>query len=141
MTEQQIAAVDVAAVLRFLGPADRPAIAAEQRVLPQRLDIDVLRNIRKRRDEQRVLGAIEFAQVTGLTVSLARDDRNSIGLVEHVGRAHVHANIAGRTALGIDELSRARNTSSAVAASACEASLQSASSLSSAPPSRPASRK
>src|SRR5882724_9965979 len=104
VTEQKIAAVDVALVSCFLGPANRPAITAEQRVLPQRLDIDVVRNIRKRRDEQRVLGAIEFAQETGLTVSLARDDRNSIGLVEHVGRAHVHANIAGRTALGIDDL-------------------------------------
>ena len=32
MTEQQIAAVDVATVFCFLGPANGPAIAAEQRV-------------------------------------------------------------------------------------------------------------
>ena len=48
MTEQQIAAVDVAMMFCFLGPADCPAIATEQRVLPQRLEIDVLRNIRER---------------------------------------------------------------------------------------------
>src|SRR2546425_5881878 len=104
MTEQQIAAVDVATVLRFLGPADGPAIAAEHRVLSQHLQIDVLRNIRERRDEQRVLGTIKFAQETGLAVALARDDRNSIGRVEHVGRADVHADVAGGATLGIDDL-------------------------------------
>src|SRR4029077_712597 len=103
MTEQQIAAVDVAAALRFLGPADRPAIAAEQRILPERFEIDVLRNIRERRDEQRTLGAIEFAEETGLAVVLAGDDRNSTGLVENVGRAHVHADVARRAALGVDD--------------------------------------
>ena len=70
MTEQQIAAVDVAAVFRFVGPTDSPAITAEQRILPQRLKIDVLRNIRKRRDEQRVLGTIEFAEEAGLAIVL-----------------------------------------------------------------------
>src|SRR6187549_412652 len=104
VTEQQIAAVDVAMVFGFLGPADRPAIAAEQRILPQRLDIDTLRYLRERRDVQRILGAIEFAEETRLAVTLTRDDRNPIGLVEHVGRADVHANIARRAALCIDDL-------------------------------------
>jgi hypothetical protein len=58
MTEQQIAAVDVAVMLCFLGPADGAAIAAEQRLLPQRLEIDTLRDLRERRDEQRILGTI-----------------------------------------------------------------------------------
>src|SRR6266700_3154549 len=104
MTEQQIAAVDVAAVFRFVGPADRPAIASEQRILSQRLEIDVLRNIRKRRDEQRVLGTIEFAEEAGLAIVLPSNDRNPIGLVEHVGRADVHADVARGAALGIDDL-------------------------------------
>ena len=86
MTEQQIAAIDVATVFCFLGPADGPAIAAEQRVLPQHLEIDMLRNFGKRRDEQRILGTIELAKEAGLAVALARDDRNSICFVEHIGR-------------------------------------------------------
>ena len=48
MTEQQIAAVDVATVFRFLGPTDGPAIAAEQRILPQCREIDMLRDFRER---------------------------------------------------------------------------------------------
>ena len=40
MTKQQIAAVDAAASLGLIGPADGAAIAAEQRALLQRHEID-----------------------------------------------------------------------------------------------------
>ena len=42
MSKQAVAAVDAAKLAGFVGPADRPAIAAEQCALLQGSDVDTL---------------------------------------------------------------------------------------------------
>src|ERR1700744_631819 len=84
MPEQEVAAIDGAKLARFIGPADRAAIAAEQFGLLQRDDVDALRRIGEGRDKQRVFRTIELAEKAGLAIRLPRDHGNAVGLVEYI---------------------------------------------------------
>jgi hypothetical protein len=103
VTKQKIAAIDAAKLFGLIRPSDSTAIAAHRSTLFQGNDVNILRQVSEWRHEQRILGTIEFAKEAGLAVALSGDHRNSVGLVEYVGRADVHANIAGRTTLGVDD--------------------------------------
>jgi hypothetical protein len=117
MAKQKIAAIGATNCPGLIRPSDGATIAAHRVTLPQRNDIQVLRQVSEWRDKQRILGTIELAQETGLTVVLSGDHRDSVRLVEHIGRADIHADVAGRATLGIDDLDQ--SAASAWTAAVC----------------------
>ena len=103
MTKEKVTAVVAAAIPRTVGPADSPPIAPHRVGLPERDEVDRLGLIGERRYIERILGTVKLAEKAGLAIALPGNHRNSVGLVEHVGRADVDADVAGRATGGIDD--------------------------------------
>src|SRR6202034_406650 len=105
-----------AAPMSGLGaPADRPAVGAEMRRLPQACFVDGPRTLGIFRHVERVHRAIELAHEAGLAIALTRDHRRTVGhRVDHVHRADGDADVALGAALFTNQLDHAATSSRSI---------------------------